>query len=80
MRLSSSELEPATQPCANRLVVGTTTVKIESFQPLGDVEVDTPSGSRLLHHAASAQVRSRSGRAVYVFGEYAGGLMGAQAS
>lgn len=80
VKLVSSELEPADQPGVNRLVVGNQTLMIEHFEPLGDVRVETPSGYRTLRHAASAEVRCRSGHAVYLYGECAGHLMGARAS
>lgn len=79
MELLSGELEPADQPDVNRLVVGSQTLKIESFKPLGEVDLQTPSGSRRLSHAASAEVRCQGGHAVYLFGEFAGHLMGARA-
>ena len=77
MRASlKGELEPADQPEANRLVVGSQSLKIEHFVPLGDVRVQTPSGCQVLHHAATAEVRCASGRAEYLFGEIQGHLMG----
>jgi len=72
------ELEPADQPSTNRLVVGSASLKIEHFVPVGDVSVDTPSGRTVLHHAATAEVRGASGRAVYLFGEHHGHLVGAR--
>lgn len=63
------ELEAAAQPEVNRLVVGEESLCIEDFEPVGDVWVQTPSRRCVLHHAARARVRCRSGRAVYLFGE-----------
>ncbi|MHB1444477.1 MAG: hypothetical protein ACYCTI_07850 [Acidimicrobiales bacterium] len=74
------ELEPADQPSINRLVVGTESLKIEHFEPVGDVKVDTPSGRTVLHHAATAEVRAASGQAFYLFGEHQGHLVGARTS
>jgi hypothetical protein len=79
MRASlQGELEPANQPEANRLVVGSQSLKIEHFVPVGDVRVDTPSGRQILHHAATAEVRCAGGSAEYLFGEIHGHLMGAR--
>lgn len=79
MRASlKGELEPADQPEVNRLVIGSLTLKIEHFVPIGDVRVDTPSGCQVLHHAATAEVRCAAGRAEYVFGELQGHLVGAR--
>jgi len=72
------ELEPADQPAVNRLVVGGASLKIEHFEPVGDVSVDTPSGRTVLHHAATAEVRSAAGPAYYLFGELQGHLVGAR--
>lgn len=78
MDLFSWDLEPADQPSVNRLVVGSQTLKIESFEPLGEVDIRTPSGCRRLHHAAAAEVRCPGGRARYFFGELGGHLVGAR--
>lgn len=74
------ELQPAVELDVNRLVIGGRSLCVESFEPLGDVVVRTPSRSRLLHHAARAQVRCGSGRAVYVYGEVEGRLLGVRAA
>ena len=79
MRRSTQDLEPTSQPDFNRLVVGATAVKIEWFEPVGRIVVDTPSGRRVLSRAAVAEVRCPSGRAVYLYGERAGRLVGARA-
>lgn len=63
------ELEAAEQPEWNRLVVGPESLRIEDFEPVGDLWVQTPSRRCVLHHAARARVRCRSGQAVYLFGE-----------
>ena len=79
MRASlKGELEPADQPEVNRLVVGSQSLKIEDFVPVGDVSVETPSGCQILHHAATAVVRCSGGQAEYLFGEIHGHLMGAR--
>lgn len=69
MATVESELEAAEQPEFNRLVVGQESLCIEDFEALGDVWVQTPSRRCVLHHAARARVRCRSGQAVYLFGE-----------
>lgn len=79
MGLVTQNLEPANQPEANRLVVGAEHLKIEWFEPLGDVAIQTPSGTQLLHYAATAECRCRAGKAVYLFGEQNGHLVGARA-
>ncbi|HET6794808.1 MAG TPA: hypothetical protein VFH45_10215 [Acidimicrobiales bacterium] len=63
------EFEVAEQPEVNRLVVGAQSLRIESFQPLGDIWVRTPSRRHRLHHAARAEVRCGADHAVYLFGE-----------
>jgi hypothetical protein len=63
------DLEPALELGVNRLVIGDESLCVEALEPLGDLPVFTPSGRRLLHHAAQVRVRCRSGRAVFVFGE-----------
>ena len=64
-----AELEAAEQPEVNRLVVGAVSLRIEDFEPVGDLWVQTPSRRCVLHHAARARVRCGSGPAVYLFGE-----------
>ncbi|HET9732608.1 MAG TPA: hypothetical protein VFP54_08030 [Acidimicrobiales bacterium] len=71
------DLQPAEQPDTNRLVVGDRSLKIEQFEPLGDVMVQTPSGTCCLHYAATARVLSSSGPAVVLFGEMSGHLLAA---
>lgn len=77
--LVTQNLEPADQPEVNRLVVGAESLKIERFEPLGEVAIQTPSGTEVLHHAATAECRCRAGHAVYLFGEKNGHLVGARA-
>lgn len=79
MERITQELEPADQPGINRLVVGSEALKIESFEPLGCVSVETPSGFVTLEHAASAECRCRRGYATYLIGEVEGHLFGARA-
>ena len=79
MERISQNLEPAEQPSVNRLVVGRRSLKIESFEPVGRVSVETPSGFVTLDHAASAQCRTGQSYATYVFGEIGGRLFGARA-
>lgn len=79
MGLVTQNLEPADQPEVNRLVVGAESLKIERFEPLGEVAVQTPSGTEVLRHAATAECRCRAGHAVYLFGEQNGHLVGARA-
>jgi hypothetical protein len=74
------ELLPAVEVDVNRLVVGDQSLCVESFEPLGDVLVRTPSRSRVLHHAARANVRCGSGRAVFLYGEAEGLLVGVRAA
>lgn len=69
MATVEGELEAAEQPEVNRLVVGQESLRIEDFEPVGDVWIQTPSRRCVLHHAARARVRCRSGHAVYLFGE-----------
>lgn len=79
MGLVTQDLEPADQPSVNRLVVGAESMKIEHFEPLGDVAIQTPTGTQVLRYAATAECRCRAGRAVYLFGEKDGHLVGARA-
>lgn len=79
MGLVTQNLEPADQPEVNRLVVGAESLKIEHFEPLGDVAIQTPAGTEVLHHAATAECRWRGGWAVYLYGEQNGHLVGARA-
>lgn len=74
------KLEPTEQPSLNRLVVGAQSLKIESFEPVGCVSVETPSGVVTLDHAVRAQCRYECGWATYVFGELRGRLVGARAA
>jgi hypothetical protein len=71
-------LEPAEQPSVNRLVVGSQHLKVESFEPVGCLSVDTPSGSVTLDHAARAECRCGHDWATYLFGELGGRLVGAR--
>ena len=79
MGLVTQNLEPADQPAVNRLVVGAESLKIEHFEPLGHVAIQTPSGTQVLRYAATAECRCRAGMAVYLFGEKDGHLVGARA-
>lgn len=79
MGLVTQNLEPADQPSVNRLIVGTESMKIEHFEPLGDVAIQTPSGTQVLRYAATVECRCRAGHAVYLFGEKDGHLVGARA-
>ena len=78
MERRTQDLEPAEEYGVNRLVVGGVALKVESFEPLGQVSVDTPSGPVTLVHAAAAECRCLAGTAVYVFGECDGHLVGAR--
>ncbi len=80
MERVTQNVEPAEQPSVNRLVVGDESLKIESFEPVGSVSVETPSGFVTLLHAANAECRGRQGWAIYVFGELDGHLVGARAA
>ena len=60
MGLVTQNLEPADQPSVNRLVVGAEYLKIETFEPLGDVAIRTPSGTQVLRYAATAECRCRA--------------------
>ena len=71
------ELQPVEQPAVNRLVAGAMALKIERLEPIGDVEVETPSGRVPLAHAALAEVRGAGGHFTYLFGERRGRLVGA---
>lgn len=74
------ELEPADQPNVNRLVVGSETLRIERFEPVGDLQVRTPAGRRTLRHAATVAGRGSAGPATYVYGEHRGHLVGVRSA
>jgi hypothetical protein len=78
MERKTQDLEPAEEYGVNRLVVGGVALKVESFEPLGQVSVATPSGPVTLAHAAAARCRGRAGTVTYLFGEHEGHLVGAQ--